>query len=97
MARRNRRKTLIPHAKPALEQLKRQVLINDGLIEPDTEESNIAHEVAKEIGIPFKKGYNGQLSTKNAGKIGGQIGGRMVKELVKMAQEQLAQKNQEKL
>ena len=46
-------------------------------------------EVAKELGIPLKEGYNGKLTSEEAGKVGGRIGGSMVKELVKMAQENL--------
>ena len=94
MARRNRRKTAVPGARAALDQFKQQLLLNEGLIHANTNMENISYEVAKEINVPFEKGYNGQLSTHDAGRVGGQIGGRMVKELVRMAQEQLAkQKN----
>ncbi|CDQ19306.1 Small, acid-soluble spore protein, alpha/beta type [Halobacillus karajensis] len=47
------------------------------------------YEVAQEQGIPLKKGNNGELSTRDAGKIGGQIGGQMVKELIRRAQHQI--------
>jgi len=49
----------------------------------------VKYEVAKELGIPLQKGYNGHLEAKDAGKIGGKIGGNMVKEMVRLAQENL--------
>lgn len=45
-----------------------------------------------EIGVPLRKGYNGQLTSEQAGKVGGRLGGSMVRELVKMAQENLRKK-----
>ena len=47
-------------------------------------------EIAEELGIPLTDGYNGKLTSEQAGKIGGPIGGNMVKEMVRLAQEQLA-------
>lgn len=47
-------------------------------------------EVASELGIPLQAGYNGNLTTHDAGRIGGRIGGRVVKVLIRMAEEQLA-------
>lgn len=35
-------------------------------------------EVAKELGINLKKGYNGDLTAKEAGSIGGQMVKKMV-------------------
>jgi len=40
-------------------------------------------EVASEIGVPLKDGYNGELTSKQAGSIGGE----MVKKMI-MKQEQ---------
>lgn len=31
------------------------------------------YEVAKEVGVPLKQGYNGDLTAREAGKIGGTI------------------------
>ncbi len=90
MARRNNRKALVPESREALNQLKKDVLVKDGIISADVPIQNVNIEVGKEIGIALNHQYNGQLSTQEAGKIGGQIGGRMVKELVRMAQEKLA-------
>lgn len=35
-------------------------------------------EVANELGVPLQKGYNGQLSSKDAGSIGGQMVKKMI-------------------
>ena len=44
-------------------------------------------EVASELGVPLKEGYNGDLTSKQAGSIGGE----MVKQMI-MKQEQQMQK-----
>ncbi|GBG07425.1 putative alpha/beta hydrolase [Paenibacillus agaridevorans] len=51
---------------------------------------NVKFEVAKELGVPLKPNGNGNLTTEEAGHIGGRIGGSMVKELIRLAQDQLA-------
>jgi hypothetical protein len=43
-------------------------------------------EIANEIGINLKPGYNGDLTAKQAGHIGGQ----MTRRLVAMAQQQMS-------
>ena len=35
-------------------------------------------EVASEIGVPLKDGYNGELTSKQAGSIGGEMVKRMI-------------------
>lgn len=82
MANKNRNKILVPEARQQLDQLKAKVI---GTGNPE----DAALEVAKELGIPLKDGYNGQLTSAEAGKVGGKIGGSMVKALVKMAQESI--------
>ena len=37
------------------------------------------YEVASEIGVPLKDGYNGDLTSKQAGSIGGQMVKKMIK------------------
>jgi small acid-soluble spore protein D (minor alpha/beta-type SASP) len=81
----SRRKILVPEARDALDQLKAKV---SGSADP----KEAKYEIAKEKGIPLKKGYNGRLTSEEAGKIGGRMGGNMVKELVKIAQENLNKK-----
>lgn len=44
------------------------------------------YEVAAEQGIPLQQGYNGDLTTKQAGKIGGQ----MVKRMIALAERSLS-------
>jgi len=34
---------------------------------------NMKYEIAKEVGVNLKQGYNGDLSAREAGKIGGNI------------------------
>ncbi|MCD5322339.1 MULTISPECIES: alpha/beta-type small acid-soluble spore protein [Pontibacillus] len=80
MARRN--KLLVPEARQGLDALKAKLSHSN-----NPEEAKF--EVAKEQGVPLKKGYNGDLTSKEAGKVGGNMGGKMVRELVKMAQQQI--------
>lgn len=43
------------------------------------------YEVANEVGVNLKQGYNGDLSSRDAGKIGGQ----MVRKLIQQAENQM--------
>ena len=43
------------------------------------------YEVASEVGVNLKQGYNGGMSAKDAGKIGGQ----MVRKLIQQAESQM--------
>lgn len=83
MTRRN--KILVPEARGKLDELKAKVA------NAKTPE-DAKFEAAEEVGVPLKNGYNGQLTPRQAGKVGGRLGGSMVKELVKMAQENLNKK-----
>ena len=42
--------------------------------------NNMKQEVANELGINLKQGYNGDLSSKDAGHIGGNMVRRMVED-----------------
>lgn len=44
------------------------------------------YEVANEVGVNLKQGYNGDLTSKQAGSIGGQ----MVKKMIAQAENQMA-------
>ena len=46
------------------------------------------YEVASEVGVTLKEGYNGDLSSKDAGR----IGGNMVKKLIQQAENNMANK-----
>lgn len=91
MARRKRR-PLVPEAREALDQLKVGVMKKEGYKVNPNQPDDVKYEVSKEVNVPLQHGYNGKLTAEEAGKIGGAIGGNMVKELVKMAQEQLSKK-----
>ena len=47
---------------------------------------NMKFEIARELGINFKQGYNGDLSSRD----NGYVGGYMVKRLIQQAENQLA-------
>ena len=44
---------------------------------------NMKHEVANELGIQLNQGYNGNLSSKDAGRVGGNMVRKMVEEYQK--------------
>jgi hypothetical protein len=46
------------------------------------------YEVASEVGVNLKSGYNGNISARDAGK----IGGNMVKKMIEQAENQMANK-----
>ena len=47
-------------------------------------------EVANEIGVPLKKGYNGDLTSAQ----NGYLGGYMVKKMIEKQEQMMAEKNQ---
>ena len=57
---------------------------------PEAKESlnKFKYEVASEVGVTLKEGYNGDIASKDAGKIGGQ----MVRKLIETAERQMAGK-----
>ncbi|PMC35322.1 alpha/beta hydrolase [Bacillus sp. UMB0899] len=83
MTKRNR--LLVPAAKEQVNQLKAKVANTNTADEAK-------FETAKELGIPLHKGNNGDLTSNQAGKIGGKLGGNMVREMIKLAEQQLKQK-----
>jgi len=46
------------------------------------------YEIASQVGVNLKQGYNGDLTSRDAGKVGGNI----TKKLIEMAESQLANK-----
>ncbi len=44
------------------------------------------YEVADEVGVGLNKGYNGDMTSRNAGK----IGGNMVKKMIKKAEDDMS-------
>jgi len=61
-----------------------------GAMVPDAKQAlnNMKYEIANELGINLKQGYNGDLPSRQAGY----IGGYMVKRLVEQAERQMAGK-----
>ena len=55
---------------------------------PQAKESmnRFKQEVASEIGVPLKEGYNGDLTSRQAGSIGGE----MVKKMIMRQEEQMS-------
>lgn len=46
------------------------------------------YEIASQVGVNLKQGYNGDIAAKDAGRVGGNI----TKKLIQMAESQLAGK-----
>ena len=61
-----------------------------GAMVPEAKQAlnNMKYEIANELGINLKQGYNGDLPSRQAGY----IGGYMVKRLVEQAERQMAGK-----
>jgi small acid-soluble spore protein D (minor alpha/beta-type SASP) len=78
----NRNKLLVPEAREQVNQLKARVANTN---KPE----QAKYETAKELGIPLHEGDNGNLLSKQAGKVGGKLGGNMVREMIKLAEQQL--------
>lgn len=78
----NKNKILVPEAREQVNQLKARVANT-------TKPEQAKYEAAKELGIPLHEGDNGNLLSKQAGKVGGKLGGDMVREMIKLAEQQL--------
>ncbi|GIO24109.1 alpha/beta-type small acid-soluble spore protein [Oceanobacillus sp. J11TS1] len=75
-----------------LSQFKGRVMKANGYNVDKNNPDDVKYEVAEELGIPLEKRDNGQLTSRQAGKVGGPIGGNMIKEMINMAKEQMKQK-----
>ncbi|MDF9842494.1 MULTISPECIES: alpha/beta-type small acid-soluble spore protein [unclassified Paenibacillus] len=93
MARRNRKYAVLGAAQ-GMQNFKADVMRREGYAVDPNHPDDVKYEVAKELGIPLQSGNNGNLTTEEAGHIGGRIGGSMVREMIRLAQEQLAEKGQ---
>ena len=60
------------------------------VVVPEAKEAlnNMKFEIARELGVNLKQGYNGDLSSRENGS----IGGYMVKRLIEQAENQMAGK-----
>jgi hypothetical protein len=79
-----------------LDAFKAEVMKEQGYAVDPNQPDQVKYEVAKSLGVPLTHGDNGHLTTESVGKVGGQIGGAMVREMVRMAQEQLAKNPKQK-
>ncbi len=100
---RNRKRSLVPGASANLEAMKYEVaqelsyfpnsLANSAQYEQHLD--GLKYEIAQELGIPLNPGYNGEITSRQAGQIGGRIGGRiggqMVKRMIQQAQQNMQQ------
>ncbi|WNQ10399.1 alpha/beta-type small acid-soluble spore protein [Paenibacillus aurantius] len=89
MSRRSRRRHVVEGAEKGLEAIKTEVMRREGYSVDPARPDDVKYEVAQSLGVPLKAGNNGRLTTEEAGRVGGPIGGAMVREMVKMAKEQL--------
>lgn len=87
MARRSRR-----HRSPEMQQFMTTVMQKEGYHVDPHRQQDLKYEVARTIGVPLKPGDNSDLTTEQAGQVGGAIGGSMVREMVRMAQESLSKR-----
>jgi len=85
-----RRKYSVPGVERGMQQFKAEVMRREGYnVNPDRPD-DVKYEVAKELGVPLEPGDNSDLTTGSAGKVGGRIGGSMVREMIRLAQQKLA-------
>ncbi len=52
--------------------------------------NNMKQEIANELGVNLKQGYNGDLTSREAGS----IGGGMVKKMIEQQEQQMSGQNQ---
>lgn len=89
------RNPLVPESKEALARLKQEVAGDLGVPASAVTETHekpeaITQMIADMYGVPLKEQYNGQLTSHDAGRLGGHLGGQMVKRLIAQAQSLLA-------
>jgi len=95
MARRRNRRTAWPGAEQSLDIFKAKIMEKEGFQAVRGKPDSVKYEVARSLGVPLHQGYNGHLKSEDAGKVGGRIGGSMVKEMIRMAKEQISDSSPE--
>ncbi|MCJ8012951.1 alpha/beta-type small acid-soluble spore protein [Paenibacillus sp. KQZ6P-2] len=91
MSRRNR-KYAVPGAERGMQAFKAEVMRQEGYDVDPNRPDDVKYEVAKELGVPLEPGGNGDLTTESVGQVGGKIGGSMVREMIRLAQQQMVDK-----
>ena len=74
----NTSKMAVPQAKEAMNRFKQEVASEIGALD-------MSYYDAPKIGVPLKEGYNGDLTSAQAGSIGGE----MVKKMIMKQEEQM--------
>ena len=90
---RRKRKYAVPGVEQEMQTFKANVMRREGYSVDMNHPDDVKYEVARELGVPLQPGENGGLTTESVGHVGGKIGGSMVREIVRLAQEQLAKNN----
>ena len=56
--------------------------MNGKLVVPEAKQAmeNLKNEVAQSVGVTLKPGYNGELTSRQAGSIGGEMVKRMIQD-----------------
>ena len=80
----------MPGVEQGMQAFKADVMKREGYAVDPNRPDDVKYEVAKELGISMHPGNNGSLTTESVGQVGGKIGGAMVREMIRLAQEQLA-------
>jgi small acid-soluble spore protein D (minor alpha/beta-type SASP) len=88
MANNNNNQPVVPAAASALDRLKYEVAQEIGWNPANLQDlqqkiDRSKYEIASEIGVPLKQGYNGDLTSRQAGAVGGRLGGRLGGQMVK--------------
>jgi small acid-soluble spore protein D (minor alpha/beta-type SASP) len=83
---------LVPGAEQGLDAFKAVVMQREGYAVNPNKPDDVKYEVASELGVPLKPNNNGNLTTESVGQVGGKIGGAMVREMIRLAKEQLVNK-----
>ncbi|GFN32856.1 alpha/beta-type small acid-soluble spore protein [Paenibacillus xylaniclasticus] len=95
MSRRSRNRLLVPEARQSMNSFKASVMRQQGYTVDPSRPDDVKYEVAQSLGVPLQEGHNGSLKTEDAGRVGGAIGGSMVREMIRLAQQKLAQQDGE--
>jgi hypothetical protein len=78
-----------------MDAFKADVMRQEGYAVDPSRPDDVKYEVAQSLGVPLQHGDNGNLTTEDAGRVGGKIGGSMVREMIRLAQQRLSGESNE--
>lgn len=81
----------MPSAREALDRLRVDVMREQAPDQNVQTPEQAKFASAKEQNVPLKNGYNGDLTARQAGAVGGPIGGSMVRRMIELAEQQLVE------